>query len=199
MELSEKIQKLRKERGMTQEQFAERLFVSRTAVSKWETGRGIPSIESLQMIAGLCGISLDELLGAEEIAAAAGNENKENMARFALYVDGMVCAAAGLSLFLPLYKAQINDVFFSLPLYQFTGRFTPLYWFIPVMLMLCGVVQVLSNKSEREKLRRFIWISSLILNSGAVFVFILSGQPYPALMYFALLLIRGAVSLMMQK
>ncbi len=40
MELSEKIQKLRKERGLTQEQFAEQLFVSRTAVSKWETGRG---------------------------------------------------------------------------------------------------------------------------------------------------------------
>ena len=38
MELSEKIQKLRKERGLTQEQFAEQLLVSRTAVSKWETG-----------------------------------------------------------------------------------------------------------------------------------------------------------------
>lgn len=51
MELSEKIQKLRKEHNMTQEQFAEKLFVSRTAVSKWETGRGMPSMESLQMIA----------------------------------------------------------------------------------------------------------------------------------------------------
>ena len=38
MELSEKIQKLRKEHNMTHEQFAEKLFVSRTAVSKWETG-----------------------------------------------------------------------------------------------------------------------------------------------------------------
>ena len=53
MELSEKIQKLRKEHNMTQEQFAEKLFVSRTAVSKWETGRGMPSMESLQMIAKL--------------------------------------------------------------------------------------------------------------------------------------------------
>ena len=57
MELSEKIQKLRKERGLTQEQFAEQLFVSRTAVSKWETDRGTPSIESLQMIAKLCGVT----------------------------------------------------------------------------------------------------------------------------------------------
>ena len=50
MELSEKIQKLRKEHNLTQEQLAEQLFVSRTAVSKWETGRGMPSMESLQMI-----------------------------------------------------------------------------------------------------------------------------------------------------
>ena len=61
MELSEKIQKLRKERGLTQEQFAEQLFVSRTAVSKWETGRGTPSMESLQLIAKFFGITLDEL------------------------------------------------------------------------------------------------------------------------------------------
>lgn len=41
MDLSAKIQKLRKELGLTQEQFEEQLFVSRTAVSKWETGTHI--------------------------------------------------------------------------------------------------------------------------------------------------------------
>ena len=81
MELSEKIQKLRKEQGMTQEQFAERLFVSRTAVSKWETGRGMPNMESLQMIARVCGITLDELLRAEEVITIAEQENQENLNR----------------------------------------------------------------------------------------------------------------------
>ena len=59
MELSEKIQKLRKEHNLTQEQLAEQLFVSRTAVSKWETGRGMPSMESLQMIAKIFNITLE--------------------------------------------------------------------------------------------------------------------------------------------
>ena len=75
MELSEKIQKLRKEHNMTQEQFAEKLFVSRTAVSKWETGRGMPSMESLQMIAKLFHITLDDLLSTEEIVVIAESEN----------------------------------------------------------------------------------------------------------------------------
>ncbi len=49
MELSEKLQELRKEKGLTQEELArEALFVSRTAISKWESGRGVPNIESLK-------------------------------------------------------------------------------------------------------------------------------------------------------
>lgn len=51
MELNEKLQELRKQKGLTQEELAERLYVSRTAVSKWESGRGYPNIESLKAVA----------------------------------------------------------------------------------------------------------------------------------------------------
>lgn len=40
MEFNEKLQKLRKQRGLTQEELAEKLYVSRTAISKWESGKG---------------------------------------------------------------------------------------------------------------------------------------------------------------
>ena len=50
MELGEKLQELRKNMGLTQEELAESLFVSRTAISKWESGRGYPSIDSLKEI-----------------------------------------------------------------------------------------------------------------------------------------------------
>ena len=50
MEFNEKLQELRKSRGLTQEELAEALFVSRTAISKWESGRGYPSIDSLKEI-----------------------------------------------------------------------------------------------------------------------------------------------------
>ena len=51
MEFNEKLQTLRKQKNLTQEELAEALFVSRTAVSKWESGRGYPGIDSLKAMA----------------------------------------------------------------------------------------------------------------------------------------------------
>ena len=50
MEFNEKLQELRKQEGLTQEELAMKLYVSRTAVAKWEQGRGYPNIDSLKLI-----------------------------------------------------------------------------------------------------------------------------------------------------
>ena len=62
MDFNEKIQLLRKQKGLTQEELADVLYVSRTAVSKWESGRGYPNIDSLKAIAKFFGVTVDELL-----------------------------------------------------------------------------------------------------------------------------------------
>ena len=62
MEFNEKLLQLRKSRGLTQEELAQSLYVSRTAVSKWESGRGYPNIESLKAIAKFFSITVDELI-----------------------------------------------------------------------------------------------------------------------------------------
>ena len=69
MEFSKKIQELRNKNKLTQEQFAEKLYVSRTAVSKWESGKGYPSIDSLKYISKIFNVSIDELLSNEETIA----------------------------------------------------------------------------------------------------------------------------------
>ncbi len=62
MNFSEKIKEIRKKQNLTQEQFAERIFVSRNAVAKWESNRGYPDIQNLITISELFGISLDDLI-----------------------------------------------------------------------------------------------------------------------------------------
>lgn len=195
MELSEKIQKLRKEQGMTQEQFAEQLFVSRTAVSKWETGRGMPNMESLQMIARVCGVTLDELLRAEEVITIAEQENMENLNRLAGYVDGIVNVLALASVLLPLYKVEKGDVFYAVPLYQYQGWLAIIYWLFPAAMAICGMVQLLLNPGEREGLKKTVSMAGVILNTSAILLLILSGQPYPAVLCFLLFVIKAWLNL----
>ena len=151
------------------------------------------------MIAKFFGITLDELLRAEEVITIAENENKENISRFASYIDGIFNIAAIVGLLLPLYKVELNNIFYSVPLYQFKGWLAILYWIFPVTMAICGVIQIVINKGEQEKLKRGINIIGIILNTGAIFVLILSGQPYPSVMFFTLLLIKGAVMLIKKK
>ena len=77
MEFGEKLQELRKTKGLTQEEIAVALYVSRTAVSKWESGRGYPNIDSLKEISKFFSVTIDELICPEEIMVAAKDE-KEN-------------------------------------------------------------------------------------------------------------------------
>lgn len=67
MKFGEKIKKLRTENNMTQEELADKLFVTRTAVSKWETDKGLPGIDSLKLIAELFDVSIDELVSDDDI------------------------------------------------------------------------------------------------------------------------------------
>ena len=77
MEFHEKLQELRKQKGLTQEELAESLYVSRTAISKWESGRGYPNIDSLKAIAKFFSVTIDELLSGEEVLTIAEEDQKQ--------------------------------------------------------------------------------------------------------------------------
>ena len=63
MSLSENLQRLRREKGLSQEDVAQKLFVSRQSVSKWENGAAEPGVEYLKALANLYVVTLDELVG----------------------------------------------------------------------------------------------------------------------------------------
>ena len=64
METKDVIINLRTARGLSQEALAERVFVTRQAVSRWETGETTPNTETLKLLSGLFGVSINTLLGA---------------------------------------------------------------------------------------------------------------------------------------
>lgn len=196
MELSDKILALRKQCGWTQEQFAEKLFVTRTAVSKWETGRGVPSMESLKMIAGICGVTLDDLLCSEELFKVAKEENRKNLGRHAFLFDGVLNLTAVLGLLLPIYKMRMNDVFVSVPLANFDGWLSACYWLFSLSFVFLGILQTIVFRGDARVLKKLLLIFGFVLSVCAVLVCILSSQPYPAVLYFALFLLKGGLFLL---
>ena len=81
MKFSDKLQKIRKENNITQEGLADRLNVSRQAVSKWESGIAYPDTEKLIQISKIFNVSLDELIN-DNIDMEKNNDNKNKKISF---------------------------------------------------------------------------------------------------------------------
>ena len=64
MESKDIILELRTKKGMSQEELAEKVFVTRQAVSRWETGETVPNIETLKLLSKLFDVSINTLLGS---------------------------------------------------------------------------------------------------------------------------------------
>ena len=121
MEFHEKLQELRKQRGMTQEELATALYVSRTAVSKWESGRGYPSIDSLKAISGFFGVSLDQLLSSEAVLTLVEEDSKKQESRTRSLVFGALDCCTGMLLFLPLFGQRDREPIRQVSLLSLTG------------------------------------------------------------------------------
>lgn len=97
MIFSEKLQTIRKSKGMTQEELAERLEVSRQAVTKWESGQSYPDIMNLILISRLFHITVDYLVKDEECSVTIGDaiEESDEIAEFLLEASRNTYAGYG--------------------------------------------------------------------------------------------------------
>ena len=155
MEFNEKIQELRKSRGLTQEELAEALFVSRTAISKWESGRGYPNIDSLKQISNYFSISIDELLSGDKLITIAENENRTNLKNMGNMLFGIVDVFSFIMIILPLYPNQIDDYIYSVNLFHYTQTAVfnlVIMWCFYVALMLVGIGKVLLTQTSHIKM-----------------------------------------------
>ena len=89
------IRKLRENKKMTQEELAEKLFVSSKAVSKWETGQGFPDVSLIEPLAKALGISVIELLSGEDIRNINRASNMNRCKFYVCPVCGNVIEATG--------------------------------------------------------------------------------------------------------
>lgn len=170
MEVGKKIYQLRKLSGMTQEQLAEKLNISRQTLSKWENGTSMPDVESVVGLSMLFQTSLDELLleGNDHAGEKKTQITLEDMMRInarnrkmnLLLSSGLLFLAIGIivAAFERMLEITMWSLGYTLYRYMAVGQYEPLYvdysmMFIPAVLAgIVGVVLCLCYfMKNREK------------------------------------------------
>lgn len=194
MEFNEKLQALRKSRGLTQEELAEALFVSRTAISKWESGRGYPSIDSLKEISKYFSVSIDELLTGEKLISIAEKENKSNIQKMCNLLTGIVDLFSFILIVLPLYPNPINGYIYSVNLFAYTETTSfnrMLYWIMFLALVLVGAVKIIITQFELNKGQKIVTAFSIVLSILAVLFLAMTREAYAVTIAFFLFVVKG--------
>ena len=193
MEFNEKLQALRKQKGLTQEELAEALYVSRTAISKWESGRGYPNIDSLKAIAKFFHITVDELLSGDELLTLAEENTKQRITHARDLVFGLLDISAAMLLFLPFFGKRSEGLAQGVSLLALTE--TPPYLRITYYTLVVGMILWGVLTLGLQNCSRKIWVRSktklsLLLNGLGTVVFVVSLQPYGAVFLLMLLAIK---------
>lgn len=194
MEFHEKLQELRKHRGLTQEELAEALYVSRTAVSKWESGRGYPSIDSLKLISTYFSVSIDDLLSGEKLVILAEAENRSNIRRICHLLSGMADLLHLGLILLPLYPRTVDGFVYSVNLRNYTETAPynlAFYWIVFLFLAAVGSAKMLLAQLNLKKGSNLLSSLSWILSIAAVLYLVLAREAYAAAVAVGLLLIKG--------
>lgn len=194
MELHEKLQELRKSRGLTQEELSEALYVSRTAISKWESGRGYPSIDSLKEISNFFSISIDDLLSTDKLLSIAEKENKANLRSMCDLLFGLLDIIVFILVFLPLYPNRIDGFVYSVNLFAYTQTTSLnrlMFWIMIVFLVIVGWMKLILTKLDKQSDNRIVTRLSISLSILAVLLFSITGESYAVIIVFLLLVIKG--------
>ncbi len=198
MEFSEKLQELRKNKGLTQEELAEILYVSRTAVSKWESGRGYPNIDSLKEISKFFEVTIDDLLSGEKLLSIAEKENKSTIRNMCDVLFGIVDLCSFILVVLPLYPNTIDGFIYSVSLLNYTetsSRNLIVYWVMFISLFAVGVIKIILTKTKAEKGNKILLTLSIALNIFVVIFLTLTREVYAVVVAFLFLITKSGILL----
>lgn len=152
--LSENLYTLRRKSGLSQEQLAEKIGVSRQAVSKWESGLSTPELEKLRALSEFFQITIDELTGdgspsggREEPKAPPPRKTAGSLLGAGLCLLGAVCLILSgvLTAASPATADRIDAS--SVVTLNGTGILAALF----VLLMVLGIVLILMNTGSKKK------------------------------------------------
>lgn len=187
MEFNEKLQLLRTGKNLTQEQLAEQLYVSRTAISKWESGKGYPNIESLKCISKFFSVTIDELLSGEELITLAQTENSSNIKRIYSIISSIIDVFAIAFILLPIYGETSGNYVYSVNLLSNTH--TPninivIHWAVFLSIIGLGIARLAFIYFDKAALYNIASKISIAIGVVALCLFAAAREPYATILLF---------------
>lgn len=196
MELNEKLKELRNNKGLTQEELAAALFVSRTAISKWESGRGYPSIDSLKEISSFFSITLDELVSGEKLLSLAEKENQVHLQNLFDLLIGVIDLCYLMLIVLPLYPKTMGLYIASVNLFNYVETSAlnqKLYWALFLLIILNGLTEIILTKLKDRSMYSKIVGINMVLSILSVIFLSLTGETYATALAFLLLALKSVL------
>ena len=193
MEFNQKLIELRKKKGLTQEELGAILFVSRTAISKWESGRGYPNLDTLKTMSKFFGVTVDELLSCDQLLSVAEQDGKQKENNILDLVFAVMDIAFILFLILPLFAQTVDGVILEVSLINLTEKQLYLkiaYFVVVVLSVLLGILQLFIRKSQNKFYLKYKRKISLALGTLSVILFSVSLQPYAVILSFLFLSVK---------
>lgn len=194
MDFQDKLKELRKNRGLTQEELAQALFVSRTAISKWESGKGFPNIDSLKAISKYFCVSLDDLLSTDEILTIAEEDGKQKERHLRNLVFGLLDCSIAMFLFLPFFGQRVDGVIQEVSVLMLTEE--EIYIKIPYLIIVFSMTVWGILMLALRDCQVSFWLQkkdkvSLGLGAVGALLFMISRQPYASAYLFLILVIQA--------
>ena len=193
MEFNEKLQQLRKNKGLTQEELAQEIFVSRTAVSKWESGRGYPNIESLKGLAKFFSVTVDELISPDEIISAAEDEKQKLIGRYTSLLCNVLDFFTVMLLFIPIF-GNGEQAPSTVSLFAISGTSLWIKIVFAAVIgttVLNGICGMILSRFDKPLWNKHRLTTGVVLSVIACLMFIVTRQPYAGVFIFAILVIKG--------
>lgn len=194
MDFQDKLKELRKNRGLTQEELGQALFVSRTAISKWESGKGYPNIDSLKAISKYFCVSLDDLLSTDEILTIAEEDGKQKERHLRNLVFGLLDCSIAMFLFLPFFGQRVDGVIQEVSVLMLTEE--EIYIKIPYLIIVFSMTVWGILMLALRDCQVSFWLQkkdkvSLGLGAVGALLFMISRQPYASAYLFLILVIQA--------
>ena len=194
MTFNEKLKKLRKNKNITQEELAQKIFVTRTAVSKWESGRGYPSLDTLKILAEFYGISIDDLISNEEIIDISKKSIEKDKKQTINLWFSLLDIMALVLFFLPVFSLNMEGNIVSVGLFKSNCSMAEIimYTMILSLSVVYGLISLISIIADRSFNIKYSVPISLVLNGLLVFLFLITRETYAGVVALVVLSLKIA-------